>query len=291
MEKRGFIYIWYDRKHKRYYIGCHWGTIDDGYICSSSWMKQAYEHRPQDFKRRILAKNIDRDKLLEEEYIWLQLISDGELGKKYYNLSKKHFGHWSSDENRRLIVGQKLSQSLKGKSSPMRGKKHTEETKQKLRDANIRQFSSEEQRQKHRQSCLDFWSTNENSISREHMESTKQKLREARSKQIITEDTKRKISEWHKNNPDHNKSMTRRHKISKSHKGKKKQQDQIEKMRKTKTGIKLGKKYKWTILGPDGTIYIEYGIDVFARDNGFCANNLRTRGKTKGFTLIGRASE
>ena len=35
--KYGFVYIWYDRKHHRYYIGCHWGTIDDGYICSSNW--------------------------------------------------------------------------------------------------------------------------------------------------------------------------------------------------------------------------------------------------------------
>ena len=35
MEKYGFVYIWFDRKHKRYYIGCHWGHEDDGYVCSS----------------------------------------------------------------------------------------------------------------------------------------------------------------------------------------------------------------------------------------------------------------
>ena len=23
-EKYGFVYIWHDRKHKRYYIGSHW---------------------------------------------------------------------------------------------------------------------------------------------------------------------------------------------------------------------------------------------------------------------------
>lgn len=50
----GFVYIWRDRKHKRYYIGSHWGTPDDGYICSSPWMRQAYKHRPLDFKRRVL---------------------------------------------------------------------------------------------------------------------------------------------------------------------------------------------------------------------------------------------
>lgn len=32
MNKYGFIYLWYDRKHKRYYIGAHWGLKNDGYI-------------------------------------------------------------------------------------------------------------------------------------------------------------------------------------------------------------------------------------------------------------------
>lgn len=164
MEKKGFIYIWYDRKHKRYYIGCHWGTIDDGYICSSSWMKQAYEHRPQDFKRRILAKNIDRDKLLEEEYKWLQLIQDTDIGIKYYNLSKKHFGHWSNDASSILTVKQKLSEASKKlhqnpeykekyiegrkkmppqtqeqiakRAESNRGKKRSEETKRKISESN-----------------------------------------------------------------------------------------------------------------------------------------------------------
>ena len=110
MKKYGFVYIWYDRKHKRYYIGCRWGKEDDGYICSSPWMKQGYKHRPQDFKRKILSKVYTNKKdLLEEEYRWLSMIKNEELGKKYYNLHNHHFGHWSSDENSRLSVGQKIS--------------------------------------------------------------------------------------------------------------------------------------------------------------------------------------
>ena len=42
MEKYGFVYIWYDKKRKMYYIGSHWGTDDDGYICSSNRMRDAY---------------------------------------------------------------------------------------------------------------------------------------------------------------------------------------------------------------------------------------------------------
>ena len=39
-EKTGFIYIWFDTKRKMYYIGCHVGKEDDGYICSSKWKKR-----------------------------------------------------------------------------------------------------------------------------------------------------------------------------------------------------------------------------------------------------------
>lgn len=40
MSKYGFVYIWFDRKHHRFYIGCHWGHEEDGYICSSNWMRE-----------------------------------------------------------------------------------------------------------------------------------------------------------------------------------------------------------------------------------------------------------
>lgn len=38
---QGFVYIWYDRKRKLYYIGSHKGNINDGYICSSNRMRNA----------------------------------------------------------------------------------------------------------------------------------------------------------------------------------------------------------------------------------------------------------
>ena len=77
MEKYGFVYIWFDRKHKRYYIGCHWGTENDGYICSSNWMRDAYNRRPNDFKRKILTTNItDRSIMFEKEHEWFSLIKE-----------------------------------------------------------------------------------------------------------------------------------------------------------------------------------------------------------------------
>jgi hypothetical protein len=157
-EKTGFIYIWFDKKRKMYYIGCHWGTLDDGYICSSDRMRKAYRRRPNDFKRRILKHNIERECLLEEEYKLLFLIKDEELGKKYYNLSRRHFGHWSNNESQKMSVGKKISAIQKGRklteewksniSASRKGKPCThewkDESREKMRQHNLGKKHSQE---------------------------------------------------------------------------------------------------------------------------------------------------
>ena len=116
-EKYGFVYIWYDRKHKRFYIGCHWGTEDDGYVCSSSWMKTVYKNRPDDFKRRIIQRIYTNKKdLLTEEYKWLSKIKKDELKTRYYNIHNHHFSHWSTHEGKRQSVINKCSNALTGRT-------------------------------------------------------------------------------------------------------------------------------------------------------------------------------
>lgn len=210
MGKTGFIYIWYDRKHKRFYIGCHWGTEDDGYICSSTWMRNSFKRRPNDFKRRIIRKGITKENLLEEEYKWLQLIPDDQLGKKYYNLIKG--------------IG------IKGRKGVL-----PEKTKEKLRIANLGKTLSEE--------------------------------------------TKRKISEAGRKRKGEKRSLTARQNYSKAAKGR-------IPWNKGKTYRMRNAKYIWKILGPDNTVYVERGIDCFAKEHNICANNLRTRKKSKGYTVI-----
>jgi hypothetical protein len=147
-EKYGFVYLWFDRKHKRYYVGCHWGKEDDGYICSSSNMKSAYKRRPFDFKRKILKTNIlNKKDLLIEEYNYLSKIKTEELGKKYYNLHNYHFNHWSTNEQTKMTVGEKISASpnrASNISKALTGIKRSDETKEKLRQANIgKKYSNE----------------------------------------------------------------------------------------------------------------------------------------------------
>ena len=155
MEKYGFVYLWYDRKHKRFYIGCHWGREDDGYICSSPWMKRGYKLRSTDFKRRILSRVYTNKKdLLKEEYQWLTKIKNEELGKRYYNLSNHHFGHWMAKDyikEKHGMFGKKHTEETKQK---MRGRKVSEETKEKLSQLAKKQFSDPENRKKAGQANL-----------------------------------------------------------------------------------------------------------------------------------------
>lgn len=112
-EKYGFVYLWRDRKHKRYYVGCHWGTEDDGYVSSSPWLTRAYKRRPHDFKRRILQRTDTRQGTFLAEQNWLNLIRDDELKVRYYNLNKRVADFWHQYEDRRLSVGEKISASVR----------------------------------------------------------------------------------------------------------------------------------------------------------------------------------
>jgi hypothetical protein len=138
MEKYGFVYIWFDRKHKRYYVGAHWGSETDGYVCSSPWMKKAYSRRPQDFKRRILERVYSNRKetfIAEEKY--LDLIKKEEFGKKYYNL-RNIKSHWSTSDEKTKSIGKKISNSHK--NNPDFGKwnkglERSEETRNKISES------------------------------------------------------------------------------------------------------------------------------------------------------------
>lgn len=141
MEKYGFVYIWYDRKHKRYYIGCRWGTEDDGYICSSKWMKDSYKRRPQDFKRRTISKvYTTRHDLFEEEYRWLQMIPNEHLGKKYYNFRNTRFGYWMDRPNAANIISKISNTNL--------GRVHTEDAKKRMSIAQKGRTVTDEHRKK-----------------------------------------------------------------------------------------------------------------------------------------------
>lgn len=182
MKKYGFIYVWYDKKRKMFYIGSHWGTEDDGYICSSNRMRDAHRRRPQDFKRRVVVRGIDRETLLEEEHKWLNKIPDDELGKRYYNLRKHKWGHWSTDINQNFTIREKIKKTLSAPEikqkigAPHKGKIVSEETKEKIRIARAKQVYTEETKRKMSESKS---GRNNSFYGKNHSEETRQKMRQS----------------------------------------------------------------------------------------------------------------
>jgi len=212
-QKYGFVYIWFDRKHKRYYVGCHWGRTDDSYICSSTWMRNTYRRRPHDFKRRIIETNIPRELLFEREYVWLKMIRDEELGARYYNLHNRLKEHWSTNTERRLTVSEKIGDVHRGKTV-------SEETREKIRKANLGKKMSDSSRQK--------MSVSRTGIPKSMQ--TREKMRESASRQFVSEETRTKIGDIHRGKTV---SEETREKIRVANLGKKLSEKTKEKMRES----------------------------------------------------------
>lgn len=196
MEKYGFVYIWFDKKRKMYYIGSHWGTTDDGYICSSNRMRDAYRRRPEDFKRRIIETNIiDKNSLRKEEDKFLKLAEKKK--QKYYNhkyfsickvwswenlkFSKDHkikLGNlsrgkkWFTDgmnnmfcfegnQGNNFYYGRTLSEDHKEKVSKgnFKGKRHSNDAKLKISLAGKKKQFSEEYKLKISAGVSNAWAT------------------------------------------------------------------------------------------------------------------------------------
>ena len=134
MDYTGFVYIWYDRKRKWFYIGSHMGTLNDGYIGSNIRLQRSYNKRPEDFKRRILKYhfNDNHKELLSMEQSFLDKIKYEELNIKqniientikYYNVKPTASGisgkfaselrkeWWDSDSS--IEWRKKLSEKMK----------------------------------------------------------------------------------------------------------------------------------------------------------------------------------
>ncbi len=195
MEKYGFIYEWYDAKTDKKYIGSHWGTVDDGYICSSKWMRNAYRRRPNDFKRKIIVDGIQsKNELLQKENSYLRRINVNNLGKKYYNLKNYAggtHGKKCSEQTRR-----KMSEAQLGEKNHMFGQTHSEEARKKISIAGTGRVWSQQSKDKLSKIKKQKIASGEIVIiGHKHTEEAKNKIREKRKQQIFSEQDKKKMSE------------------------------------------------------------------------------------------------
>lgn len=114
-------------------------------------MRQSYNRRPDDFKRRILKRiYTNRKDLLLEEERWLSMIDpekttpknttlESRQNVRYYNIKLGTQNQWWSDIDSRLTIGEKISAAKSGKKTTMtpeqlaeRGKTISEAKKKKF---------------------------------------------------------------------------------------------------------------------------------------------------------------
>ena len=128
----GFVYRWNDTSNGMYYVGCHKGTPDDGYVGSGVHFKNAYNKRPEAFVREILYKG---DNFIElEEFILITL--DAANDKKSYNLKNSAIGGNTLNGRPMSKIGREnLSKSKLGPKNPMYGVKISDSHRQKLCEA------------------------------------------------------------------------------------------------------------------------------------------------------------
>ena len=276
--KYGFVYIWYDRGRKMYYIGSHWGTEDDGYICSSNWMRDAYRRRPEDFQklngqpsRRILMRIYSsRLNLLEEEQYWLNMIKNEKMAirnsssqkrknVRYYNITKVVQRSWHYDDEKRKSVGEKVSIAKKGKSigpqpqkgsaisKAKKGKALTEEHKVALRVPKSTGAHSDERKTLISEKSKEFWNSPEGIA-----------LKEKRKIEGRSEESKLRLSQTLKE------------------KGHKPSQEAIQSSIK-----KCSKTYK--VISPSGEEMTITNLKQFCRKNGLIDINMVRSSGSKGW--------
>lgn len=88
-----FIYQWFDRKLNKFYIGSHYGHINDGYLFGGIDIKKEYKERPDDFEREILSYHLVSEyseiRKIEKEYLIKYDVENNDI---FYNRTNESYG-------------------------------------------------------------------------------------------------------------------------------------------------------------------------------------------------------
>lgn len=103
----GFVYKWVDTSNGMYYIGCHKGDVNDGYIGSGTYFLKAYNKRPEAFVREVLYSGEHFAEL--EEFMLTELNASQD--KQSYNLTNACRGQYEYTSE----IREKIGKAHKGK--------------------------------------------------------------------------------------------------------------------------------------------------------------------------------
>lgn len=131
-----------DEWNGKFYIGKHYGNINDNYTGSGKLIKDyfsKYEKERDITYEKIILEIGDENSIcdLEREYIREGLKSELCLNINYGGSGGSRLGQHHSEETK-----QKLSESHKGKIGPNKGKLFSDEHKRKMSEAAKRRWNN-----------------------------------------------------------------------------------------------------------------------------------------------------
>ena len=191
-----FVYCWTEKKTNMLYVGSHKGSIDDGYICSSKYMMEEYNKRPQDFSRQIVAEGEYKNMLVLETKILKSV--NAKLNENFYNMHNGDGNFYRSYTTEETKF--KISKSKKGKALSIDHKSKISialKTSEKIKNREIKNFGE-----------------NNGMFGKTHSEKTKQLMSVKKLGKKDSIETKKKKSESRKGekNPNFGKTSTERNK-------------------------------------------------------------------------------
>lgn len=132
MLKYHYVYEIVNSKENKSYIGSRTTKkvpeLDTQYWSSSDLVKALVKEHPEDFIKIILCKFTTRKRAVAFE-IFLHNYFDVARNPAYYNKAKQTSTKFDTTGNKEVAL--KISERMKGKPSPFKDKKHSEEAKTK----------------------------------------------------------------------------------------------------------------------------------------------------------------
>jgi group I intron endonuclease len=235
----GIIYKITNKINNKEYIGQSIHN-DDKYYGSGKYIKRAIEkYGTENFEKEIIEE-CSNDILDEREKYWINEYNTFENG---YNLTLGGQNGWMTGKKHTEETKEKISKKLKGENNPFYGKKHSDETKKKISnsikesDEWNKKIKSKEHRNK----------LSKSQKGRKHTDETKRKISEINKGKKRSAETKKKMSEIQKQiKPFYDKkhSVEAKNKIGDVHRGKIVSDETKEKMRQNNLGKKLSEETK-----------------------------------------------
>lgn len=187
----GYIYLTTDVKNHRMYVGKkELPFFDKHYFGSGTLLTRAYRKRPDDFECKPISWAKTKEELNEQERHWIEFLEclsdvDKPLSQRaYYNILPGGDGGRLTGESLQKMKVSRKGKCL-GKDNPnFGGKSHTEESREKLRQAMLGKHLSEETRHK-----ISLGNT-----GKKMPEEFKQKMREMHLGTTLSEETRQRIS-------------------------------------------------------------------------------------------------